>query len=228
MREMAQLLKSGAAPDRETPRGSGEGVLLIPGLAAGDYTLSFLRHYLSLAGYKTYASGIVSNVLPADTILPSLEEKIDLIYAETGKKVSIVGHSLGGAMGKLLSDRKPDKVQQVIGLGPVFNQYIGISPSLFCIMLPIAAYDIARFGREILEKELGLFKGLSKPAKVPLSSIYSKSDGVLTFKSCMRGDSENYEVNSTHVGMAVNKEVFKLVAELLHKGYKAPKARIHY
>ncbi len=62
----------------------------------------------------------------------------------------------------------------------------------------------------LVERDLG---------EVPTTVIYSKTDGVVHWGSCLDRSGaktvENIEVMASHVGMGVNTEVFRVVAERL-------------
>jgi pimeloyl-ACP methyl ester carboxylesterase len=53
------------------------------------------------------------------------------------------------------------------------------------------------------------------PKDVPFTSIYSRTDGVVDWLSCLDPAAEPVEVQSSHVGMAVHPAVFRVVGERL-------------
>jgi extradiol dioxygenase family protein len=57
------------------------------------------------------------------------------------------------------------------------------------------------------------------PGEVPTTVVYSKTDGVVHWESCIDRSGartvENIEVMASHVGMGVNTDVFRVVAERL-------------
>jgi hypothetical protein len=64
----------------------------------------------------------------------------------------------------------------------------------------------AEFDREVLE-----------PAKVPITVLYSKTDGFVYWKACLRADVKNIEVGGSHVGMAVNANAYRAIARALKR-----------
>lgn len=197
------------------PHGNGEPVLTIPGAASGDWILAPMNNYLRTIGYTPYTSGIFLNVQPGENYMLRLSDILKKIADDTGQKVSIVGHSLGGSLGKVLSDSHPQEVEKVVGFAAVFNSSIGINPLLFAALLPAFAYDLAAFGPSVLPREIKIFHALDEPAKVPIYSIYSEKDGILTFFSCIRGDSANIKADSTHIGMIWNEGALRTLATVL-------------
>jgi hypothetical protein len=58
-------------------------------------------------------------------------------------------------------------------------------------------------------------RDLAAEPKVPITSIYSRSDGVVNWKACRRPDLSAIEVKGSHVGLAINPEVYRILAHLL-------------
>src|SRR5579885_58983 len=81
------------------PRGDGSAVVVIPGFLGTDFYLGELRGWLRRIGYKPYFSCIGLNAeCPNLLIRHRLIETIEKAYAQTGRKVHLVGHSLGGTL----------------------------------------------------------------------------------------------------------------------------------
>jgi triacylglycerol lipase len=54
------------------------------------------------------------------------------------------------------------------------------------------------------------------PASVRQTAIYTKSDGVVDWRVCVTDNpADNFEVTGTHVGLAFNPSVYRLIAERL-------------
>ena len=82
------------------PRGDGSGVVIIPGFLGTDLYLTELHAWLARIGYRPYFSGIGINAeCPNLLIQRHLNETIERALAETGRKIHLIGHSLGGAAG---------------------------------------------------------------------------------------------------------------------------------
>src|SRR4051812_37366715 len=105
------------------PRGDGHPVLVLPGFVTTDTSTTLLRRYLELLGYTPFGWELGRNLGPKAIGREGekLIERLDAIYAETGRKVSIIGWSLGGVMARQVARRRPDKVRQVISLGSPFT-----------------------------------------------------------------------------------------------------------
>ena len=78
-------------------------VLLIPGFMAGDASLYPLGARLRSQGHQTFYAGIWMNAdCPAKT-LERLRKRIREVSLQTGRKVVIIGHSLGGIYARELA-----------------------------------------------------------------------------------------------------------------------------
>lgn len=193
------------------PRGDGHDVIVFPGLSASDSSTAALRLYLDAIGYRTRGWGQGFNFGPRAGVLPRVRELIEDTHAETGRKVSLIGWSLGGIyareMAKLLSDR----VRCVITLGTPFA---GTPRSTNAWRI----YELTS-GRSS-EREAHQFDLPAAPP-VPTTSIYSRTDGIVAWKGsiqarCTRNPhTENIEVHASHVGIGVNPAAYWAVADRL-------------
>lgn len=225
LKEIVQLVASKEFGGYQMPRGAGEPIMLIPGFGAADRSMSILSGWLGMLGYNVYPSGLPRNILAPKAALAILQNTLEDANRATNSKVTVIGWSLGGAQAKMLSDRNPDKIEKVIGLAPVFNSDIGTTPLIIPMVIPVGLFNLIRSGPNVIKEQFDLFRELNKPVKVPHVSIYSESDGILLAKTCKRGDSENIEVNSSHVGMPFNKEVYAHLSNLLHRD-RPPKLKV--
>src|SRR5204863_5861850 len=61
------------------------------------------------------------------------------------------------------------------------------------------------------------------PHGIGFVSIYSRNDGIVRWRSCLDEAAELVEVRSSHIGMAVNVEVYRAIAATL-EGLRAADA----
>ncbi len=115
--EFGQLLRDPVFWGWGVPRGDGHTVLVLPGLGGGDAYLRPLRGWLRRLGYRTLRSGIRRNPGPSERLLAELGERVEAEFRRTGRRLSIVGHSMGGAQARAIARRHPQAVRQVITLG---------------------------------------------------------------------------------------------------------------
>jgi triacylglycerol lipase len=214
VRELSALLRDPVFRGRGIPKGDGRPVLLLPGFFSGDWALQVLHNWLGRVGYRSYLSGILLNVQHSERVLPALNRRVAAIQAESAARVSLVGHSLGGLMAKVLAQRKPDPIEQVITLGSPLADWGDVT------RLTQHAVGVVKRGNELLYgrrlNTAGRFTyDLKLAPLVPTTSIYTPTDDVVNFRSCLRPDIPALPVWGTHNGLLVNPEVYRLLGRLL-------------
>src|SRR6476620_8447240 len=104
------------------PRGNGSAVVLVPGFLATDSYLTEMKFWLTRMGYKPYLSNIGRNADCLDTLVNRLQVTVEKAYQETGgRKVHLIGHSLGGILSRSLAARFPELIASVITLASPFR-----------------------------------------------------------------------------------------------------------
>ena len=101
-------------------RGDGHPVLALPGFLASDLSMAPMRRYLSELGYDAYAWQMGRNTRGLMQMRAGLRDRLSAIHATTGRKVSIIGWSLGGIYARDLALWAPEMVRSVITLGSPF------------------------------------------------------------------------------------------------------------
>ena len=212
------------APYVDPRRAAGlEPVLLVPGFMAGDATLKGMAAMLRGAGYRTYRSHIHVNVGCTGEVADRLERRLESIALRRGRKVSIVGHSLGGMLARGLAARRPDLVHGIVSMG---------SP----ILAPGAVHGVLAWDAELLTRLAragfgGLmsedcvagscarssFEETQRPLDpdVAFTAIYSRRDGIVDWRACLDPAADPVEVPTSHVGMAWDPVVFDVVRRAL-------------
>lgn len=194
-------------------RGDGHPVLVLPGLLAGDHSTAALRRTLCKLGYDARPWGLGTNrgPLAIGDDGERLVARIEDIFCETGRKVSLVGWSLGGVFARLMARRLPDLIRRVVTLGSPFSG----SPEA---TNAAAIYELASASRIDDAKNRALFDELKAASPVPSSAIYSRSDGICAWQVC-REDAdekcESIEVYGSHCGLGVNPTVIYAIADRL-------------
>lgn len=214
IREFSALLRDPVFRGRGVPHGDGRPVLLIPGFLAGDWTLRVLHSWLGRVGYHSYLPGILFNVQHSERLLAGLRRKVVEIQKETGLRVSLVGHSRGGLLAKVLSQRRPQIVEQVIGLGSPLADWTDLAALTHRAVGVVRVANELAFGRR-LDPEGRFTYDLKLAPVVPTTSIYTRTDEVVNFRSCLRPDIPALPVWGSHSGLVVNPEVFRLLGRLL-------------
>ena len=188
-------------------------ILLMPPYLGNDSSTIFVRKYLKSIGFKTYKWDLGVNMINSKS-LPKLIEKLDEIYEKHQEKVSLVGWSGGGLFAKIIANRYPEKVEQLITIGsPVWGVKNMKTPI-------IKTLEFVR-GAKLRERNLKFIKELEEIPTVPITCIYTKTDGLIPWKNCMeaetfRDDIKNVEVFGSHCGMGANATVLLTVANALN------------
>ncbi len=102
------------------PRGDGHPVLALPGFLASDLSMAPMRRYLSELGYDAHALRMGRNLGGMSRMRQGLRARLAEIHAASGRKVSLVGWSLGGVYARHLALEAPEMVRNVITLGSPF------------------------------------------------------------------------------------------------------------
>jgi pimeloyl-ACP methyl ester carboxylesterase len=192
------------------PRGDGHPVLALPGFLASDLSMAPLRRYLAELGYDAHAWRMGRNVRGVAKMRTALRDRLAQIHADTGRKVSIVGWSLGGVYARDLALQAPEMVRNVVTLGSPFAN-------------DIRATNATRLYEALSGETVGgnpeLEQAIAGDLPVPATSIFSKSDGIVNWRTCLlrpSATSENIEVYfASHVGIGVNPAALWAVADRL-------------
>ena len=102
---------------RMAPRGDGHAVLVLPGLAANDTSTRPLRRFLNDQGWDANGWELGHNHGPRPGAEEKMQNRLATLFRDTGRKVSLVGWSLGGVFAREMARREPDHVRCVITLG---------------------------------------------------------------------------------------------------------------
>lgn len=192
------------------PRGDRHPVLALPGFLASDLSMVPMRRYLSELGYDAHAWRMGRNLGGLARMRDALRGRLAEIHAATGRKVSLVGWSLGGVYARDLALHAPDLVRYVITLG---------SPFANDVRATNATRLYEALSGERLEDHAELSHAIAGDLSVPATSIYSRADGVVNWRTCLLRPSdraENIEVHfASHVGLGVNPAVLWAVADRL-------------
>ena len=203
-----------AAPMLATvPRGDGHPVLVLPGFTTSDTSTAVLRRYLTRIGYDAHTWDLGRNLGPKAIGREGekLVARLNAVHELTGRKVSLVGWSLGGVMARLVSRRVPDAVRQVISLGSPFTG----SPRATNVW---RAYELLTGQRLDDKYTRSQLSESATPPPVPSTAIWSREDGIVAWQNCIEPfaeNSDNIVVHGSHCGLGVNPAVLYAVADRL-------------
>jgi triacylglycerol lipase len=218
--ELADLRRSPVYRGHGVPQGEGRAVMLIPGFLAGDGSLATMTHWLRQNGYHTRRAGIRANVGCSEEACARLEARLEGFAEHTGGRVSIVGQSRGGVFARALAVRRPDLVEGIVTLGsptvsqlrihPLVLAQVGVVSALgtFAKLPGLFSWNCLRGAccegfREAITGEF--------PSGIGYVAMYSRSDGVVDWHSCLDEAAQLVEVESSHCGMSVSAQVYREV-----------------
>jgi len=206
------------------PRGDGSGVVIIPGFLGTDLYLTELHGWLGRIGYRPYFSGIGINAdCPNLLIQRHVSATIERALDETGRKIHLIGHSLGGVIARSIAGSRPKDIASVITLvspirGTVANR--SVVHAAEAVRLRI----LQEHGDGVLPRcytgrctcnFIGSLRRQVPPSMLQ-TAIYTRHDGIVDWRYCMsRNPQDNFEVPGTHIGMAFNPTAYSIVAERL-------------
>lgn len=202
--------------------GQENPVLLLPPLFGTDFSTRFLRSYLKKQNFYAYKWKLGVNLIRS-YYLPPLENRLMKIYEKHQKPISIVGWSGGGMLGKIIANRHPDKVAQLVTIGSPVWGLDGLQTYIKGL------YEFLR-GRPLSERNEKFNNEVDAVPKVPITCIYTKTDGVVPWRNCLeseslRDDIQNIEVYGSHSGMGANPAVLLIVAYALSQRLNGKKVK---
>lgn len=197
-----------APPVENVPKGDGHAVIVFPGFLTGDWATAGLIKWLKLVGYSAFGWGPGVNWGPTGSAIDRCEMLLDETLERTGRKVTLIGRSLGGLYARELAKDAPEKVVRVITLGTPIKFPIATPLSPFAEMLS------SNFDKDFVNRA----GDLTRNPAVPVTAFYSRKDGIVPWRSCLVEEgpgAENIEIDSPHTIMGSNPTAMRLIAERL-------------
>jgi pimeloyl-ACP methyl ester carboxylesterase len=197
---------------RNLPRGDGHPVYVLPGFMADSQSTAMLCRWLDRQGYRAVPWGFGRNLGPRGLLVERIVVTVAEIAQSAGQPVSLVGQSLGGVFAREVAKAIPQHVRQVITLGSPFRQTTanGTSPAV------MRMFEMATGQRaEELRHQMG---DIARPPAVPSTAIYSRTDGIAHWKTCIeeeRPNTDNVEVYASHCGMGFNPTIYYVIGDRL-------------
>lgn len=199
---------------KSAPRGDGRPLLLLPGLANGDYSMAAMHRFLRGRGYRTWRwkLGVNLGMRSVGRDIERLIARIERVHDEAGgEKVTLIGVSLGGILARVAAHRRPDLVRAVVTLS---SPYAG----------PPTATNVWHHfefltGQKIDDPSAkAMLAEAASPLPMPAISLWSRTDGFVNGDICHEGDRDDarsIEVTSNHIGVHLRPKVLRAVAEAL-------------
>ncbi len=191
--------------------GKSNPILLVPGYKAGNFSMEVIKKFLIHNNFNAIHWSEDYNNGHVEVMLEKLKSDILLYQDKFHSKIHLVGWSLGGYLSREAARELPDSVQSVITLatpihgGPKYT---------------IAAKEYIKNGFDIDQIEATVTERNLNPIPVPITSIYTKNDSIIDWKSSIDphlSEEDHFEVSTTHLGVIWSPDVFHIVSNRLKK-----------
>ncbi len=189
-------------------RGPADGppLLVIPGFLASDRSTLGLQRALAAAGYRTTGWGLGINRGARRDTLERIAAQVE--RHGRGRRVMIVGWSLGGVFAREVAKQRPDLVEKVVTLGSPFSGDPHANNAW-------RLYELIA-GHKVDSPPIDARPGQKPP--VPTLALWSRRDGVVA-PACARGrDDESdrrVEVDCSHMGFGVSSRAYPQIVKAI-------------
>jgi pimeloyl-ACP methyl ester carboxylesterase len=187
-------------------------VVLLPGFGTGPGSMRVMEHYLWRRGHRVRDWGLGRNTGEARKHRIELEPMVRSMIERDGEPIVVVGWSLGGLIAREYAREHPDHVRKVITLG---------APVIGGPRYTATAERYRAQGHDLDELERAVAQRYATPIRVPVTAIYSKRDGIVSWQACVdrwSPDVRHVEVEETHLGLVLSPRVLAIVADAVEQG----------
>jgi pimeloyl-ACP methyl ester carboxylesterase len=189
--------------------------MTLPGFLATDRSTRVLRQYCNDWGYdsRPWDQGRNLGLSHSRDLEQVLDERLEELYRQSGRKVSLIGWSLGGLFAREMARRNPARVRSVITLGSPLGNPRATNAWRLYELLSGTSIDEDRIRNRV--------RALRHPLKnVPMTAIYSRSDAIVSSQISRLPAGkfvENIGTNMSHLGMGFNPAVLYAIADRLRQ-----------
>ena len=196
---------------RHVPEGDQRILVLVPGYGADEWSMRPLKKFLCGINYRVFDWGHGRNRGHVKQDTEHLASTVARIRSNhENQAITLIGWSLGGVLCREVARLHPESIREVITLG---TPLVG-GPKYTVLANKYAKsrdMDLDQYEAEIHDIN-------SQGIQQPLTVIYSKTDGIVSWQASVDHYNEqarNIEVSCSHLGMGVDAEVWKVIAETL-------------
>jgi dienelactone hydrolase len=182
--------------------------MVVPGFLSTDASTTVLRQRLAEAGYDVHGWGQGLNVGASEARLERLTADVSMLAKRRGRRVRLVGWSLGGLYAREIAKRVPENVARVVTLGSPFSGDPRAN-RVWWLYEWLNRHPVDR---------LPIACDLSAKPPVPTIALWSRDDGIVSY-SCARGlpheADATIEVACTHIGFTYEPAALEAVMAAL-------------
>jgi esterase/lipase len=196
-------------------KGNPGVILVVPGFTTDSKATVVLRRMLASAGYDVHGWSQGLNLGIRKNLFDGLAAEFDRLHARYRCEISVIGQSLGGIYARELAKVRPQHVNHVVTLGTPINDPQGAGSRV------AGLYKLLNRDHSRDEETSHPFRAwnISDAPPVRTTAIYSKSDGICHWRTCIQHGNhahvENLEIQGSHLGMGVNGRVLVAISERL-------------
>ncbi len=205
------------------PRDDGRPAMLIPGFLAGDTSLTRMAVWLQSGGYVLTRTGISWNTGCTDETVDVLVSRLERAVEQARRPAVVIGQSRGGSIGRVLAVHRPDLVDTLVTLGSPLLDPLAVYPHVMASIMAVSAMGSAgvpgMFSNDCLHGQCCQRSREALNAPFPdhvnFVSLYSRTDEVVRWRSCLDPAAIHVEIHASHVGMGMARESWMAVAHHL-------------
>jgi hypothetical protein len=192
-------------------RGPAEGpkLMVIPGFLASDRTTLGLQRALGAAGFRVTGWGLGLNRGVTDDIVDRMIERLERFGA--GRKVILVGWSLGGLYARVVAQERPDLVEKVVTLGAPFSGDRRRNNNVWRLYEWVAGHPV---------NDPPIDKDPEEKPPVPTLAIWSRRDGIVS-PAGARGEpgqsDAELELGCSHMGFGVSGRAYPAIVKAVRE-----------
>jgi pimeloyl-ACP methyl ester carboxylesterase len=226
--EFLSTLDRGSWP--EPPIGDGQPVMLIPGFLAGDASLTRMAVWLRSGGYTLARSGIRWNTGCMEPTVVELQRRLERAVEEAGQPALLIGQSRGGSIGRALAVLAPELIDTLVTLGSPLLDQLAVKPRVWPSIVTVGMlgtigvpgmFSLSCLRGDCCARTVEAVTA-SFPEHIRFISVYSRSDEVVRWKSCLDLAAIQMEVETSHVGMGMSRDVWSALAAELDASRERP------
>jgi pimeloyl-ACP methyl ester carboxylesterase len=204
----------------DPPAGDGRPVMLIPGFLAGDTSLTRMAVWLRSGGYTLARSGIRWNTGCMEPTVIELRRRLEEAVDRAGQPALLVGQSRGGSIGRALAVLAPELIDTVVTLGSPLLDQLAVKPRVWPSIVAVGTlgtigvpgmFSVSCLRGKCCARTVEAITA-PFPEGIRFLSVYSCSDEVVRWQACLDDAATQVEVNTSHVGMGMAREVWAALA----------------
>ncbi|WP_436501797.1 esterase/lipase family protein [Actinokineospora sp. HUAS TT18] len=212
--EAQALLQMRAIEDhtlwRSPPLDAGRlPVLLVGGLGGSSNLLGPLDDFLRRLNCDVRIAATGFGAGCGETLTRTVEDDLVRASEATSRPVVLIAHSRGGQFARAVAVRRPELVQRLVTLGSPLTRMLAVHPLIRAQVAGLAALG-ALGVRGLMRPSCGWGSCCADlradlvgpfPRSVPFTSVYSRSDGIVDWRSSRDPAARHREVETTHGGL---------------------------